>query len=320
MTYEWRDSKFPTIEMRDLLVPLERCFTVQEGPVALRIVEELERLDFSQAVLVTDGPDRQYGLVAYDRLVLLNRDGRPLRVDDEWVDRSLLHCEGREGWRKTVAYLEFLSASRGGAPKPSTRLSLIWPLVALDQLLEALSSRSSVLVGCHGDPFADGDRILLDEPETIGLVTLADLNRQGVRAVMYPLLARLEGSLAALVEHRFQDDPWEWVMRLTSEDSRARIVGYWKLSEREGVNVGATAGAMLSELLRAVGADGGLRDDLGFTSREAFEKATKHLHRFRNLTMHPVRPLIRSTDDCRDLRDALASAIELHDNVPVKGP
>jgi len=298
----WDEAEFPAVSMRDLMVPLDTCFTVPEGPVGLRTTAELKRNDFSQAVVATDGPSPRYGVVSLERLNELNHEGLPLRVDGECVHRSLLSCDGTAGWRKDVARLQKVFSR----PVPlSLRLSHMRPSVRLDRLLEALTARPATLVACYDT------EVEADQPDAIGLVTLADLNKHNLRAAIYPLLAELEGLLAGLVERRFGDDPWEWIMRLTSEDSRARIVGYWKLSEREGVNVGATAGAMLSELLRAVAAAEDVRASLGYPSRTALEQATKHLHRFRNLTMHPVRPLIGSMDDCRDLKDALAVAIGL---------
>ena len=116
------------------------------------------------------------------------------------------------------------------------------------------------------------------EPDgtSLGFFTLSDLNRHPVRAALYPLFAELEVELAILVGISFED-PWEW-LELVPKDRRAALVGYWKMSERDDVDIGPIAGAMLSELGGGVAKHESLRSKLGFESRRQWENTFNGLN------------------------------------------
>ena len=124
----------------------------------------------------------------------------------------------------------------------------------------------------------------------MGLFTRADLNRHPFRAEIYFALAHLESELAQLIRRSF-DDPWDW-LDLLSEEKQARIIGYWEISKRRGVDHGPVGAAMLTELLQIATKSDRLRKLLGFESKKLFKSATGRIPDLRNQIMHPVRPLI----------------------------
>lgn len=304
-------AMLPFVDLTRLVVPLDRCLRTAEGPIDRQLIEEATASGFSQVVLqATGAKEPLHGLVPVERLSELQSSGMPLVMGDAAVDRVDIRPLVDSTSMRDLERLESEWASEGTAVPDSYRLREMAPKLLLGELLRAFDHRTAVLVRPSVE-FEDED----GSPQwydrgIAGILTLSDLNRHPLRAQLYPVLAELEVNVAELVKATYPS-AWDWVLTLTSEDSRARIVGYWKLAEREDVDVGAEAGATLSELLRAVGRDDELRKALGYGSRKSFDAATSSLHRVRNLIMHPVRPLVQSTQDCHQLAAALTVAARL---------
>ncbi len=166
-------------------------------------------------------------------------------------------------------------------------------LTGLDALLEAFETQTIAAI-------LDSDAGL-----PIGFITFSDLNKHHVRSAMYPLFAELEAHLATVIERRHQD-PWTWIAHL-DRDKQARIVGYWELSRRDGVDIGPIAGATLHELLTIVRKDASLRDTLGFTNANKFDSLCHGINELRNLVMHPVRPMFATPADLTKTRQRLTN-------------
>jgi hypothetical protein len=176
--------------------------------------------------------------------------------------------------------------------------------LGLDQLLRRMAQKSPRVVMCDQDTEEYGPVTV-----TSGIVTRADLNHHAIRALVYQVLARLEIAVAGLVRQAASDH-LTWIMRL-SEDSQARILGYWELSKLKGVDTGPVAGATLSELLNTVAKDESLRLSLDYRSRTAFDDAVGGIPGVRNQVMHPVRPLVTDADSCLRLTEILEHTIRL---------
>lgn len=211
------------------------------------------------------------GLVSRERLAMLAGGGEPLRPDDPEIRRH----------------------------------AVIETRPPLDVLLDAMAD-------CPV-------RIVVDSPTltppwtrriSYGIVTLSDLNKHPVRVVIYEILAGLEMAAADLVRAVWGNSV-EWVMKLDRDESKARILGYWKLAELEGVDTGPVTGATLAELLRAIGCRDGLLASPGFRSVTNYHKATGSLPEWRNRVMHPVRPLLTKPAELTKLKTDLLNALDL---------
>jgi hypothetical protein len=161
----------------------------------------------------------------------------------------------------------------------------------IDALLGALAEAQSVLVE--------------SENGELGLVTVSDLNRHRFRTYLYFAFAELEALLARLIDVTY-DNPWEWLVDLR-EDIQARLVGYWEISKRRGVDIGPQAAATLTELLMAVATSDRIRSRLGYRSRKSFDKLAGSLPEYRNRVMHPIRPLVLDREEVAKVKEALTS-------------
>jgi hypothetical protein len=252
-------------DLRGMAVPLEDCMTVCLGAVAPDVVAALEARGYDQAP-ATDASGRCiYGLILTSELKDLLRDGIPLSADSHG-DAMARRC---------------LTIGRG---------------VRLKVLLEKLGEEGAVLVDSVVGADEHGDQVV-----SLGLVTVADLNRQPLRAVLYGYLARAESGLEQLVRTRCKD-PWEWLTRL-AEPAQARIIGYWELAKRRGVDVGPYAALTFTELLGIVEHSPALLSALDYKSKSSFKRATGSLVDLRNQVMHPVRPLVHTRVDVQRLAE-----------------
>ncbi|MGY0619204.1 hypothetical protein [Lysobacter sp. A378] len=156
---------------------------------------------------------------------------------------------------------------------------------ALDDFLARLSDHR--IIGIQGD----GGVI-------VGIVTISDLNRHSFRALLYPLLAELEELLARVIDAEFHD-PWVWLDKLG--DSKSSVVGHWECLKREGLDVGATAGTTLAQLLTVFQETLPLRERL-FSSKSQLKQFKGRALKYRNSIMHPARPLVSSQTEVSSLR------------------
>src|SRR5262245_6443429 len=237
---------FPIVDLRELLIPWEKCFSMKLGPIDDESIEVMKssRYDFAP-VLYRQSPEVVLGLISRERLEKLHSHNLPLAADDEGITR----------------------------PEVQNR-------IRMDALLEVVQEKQANIVV---DEMAEGKKAL-------GLFTVADLNRHPFRAEIYFSLAHLESELAKLIRRSY-DDPWKW-LELLSDDQQARIIGYWEVSKKRGVDNGPVAAAMLTELLKVAVKAEPLRQTLGYDSATALKKAIGRIPNLRNQIMHPVRPLI----------------------------
>jgi hypothetical protein len=249
---------FPTIDLKDLLIPWEKCHGVKLGLVDHKAVQVMEERDYEFAPVFqpVQSGTAVIGLIPRPRLKHLLDTAFELRSDDHSICRPEIYNHP-----------------------------------GLDTLLEAVASNPAALVV---EPAGD-------DVAPLGLLTRSDLNKHPFRSVIYSLLANLEMKLASLVEESFEDH-WDWVSHL-NEDKQARVIGYWELSKRRGVDVGPVGATTLTEMFTVVAKTDRLRGILGYTSRKSFDDAVGRIPDLRNQIMHPVRPLITDVESIVKLKE-----------------
>jgi hypothetical protein len=260
-------------DLRGMAVPLKDCMTVCLGAVAPDAVAALEARGYDQAPVTDASGMCVYGLVLTSELKDLLRNGLPLTAD----------AHGATLARRC------LSISRG---------------VCLKLLLQQLGEEGAVLVDNVIGTERDGEYHW-----SLGLIAVADLNRQPLRAVLYRFLARAESGLEQLVRSRCSE-PWEWLAKL-GEQVQVRIIGYWELAKRQGIDVGPYAALTLTDLLHIVAGSPVLQAELAYKSRNDFSSATSSLVDLRNRVMHPVRPLVHTRVDVQRLTQRVENLEDL---------
>jgi hypothetical protein len=181
------------------------------------------------------------------------------------------------------------------------------PAIELNEITEAVELLTLTAELCQ-------HRALIVRPNesdngSYSLVTISDLNRRPVRALIYPALAQLEELMANFIDDALPDH-WDWLGCL-AEDAQARLVGRWEVEKRSSVDTDVMAGCTLSEMLKIVKQSVTLWRQLGVTSPNNFDKQFGSIPDLRNQVMHPVRPLVRDQTDVGKLHRRLLSVIEL---------
>lgn len=186
-----------------------------------------------------------------------------------------------------VSYAAHLQEEEGlvSPNDPQLKASFVPSRCALDVLLEQISVHRIV-----GVTDASGT--------ALGIMTVSDLNRHAFRAILYPLFARLEEQLSRLIEEHF-DDPWEWIGKLGGD--KVGVIGHWECLKRDGLDVGATVGATLTQLLTVVEKTPEFLEMLSL-SRSRLKDFKGRSVTFRNAVMHPARPLVLNAADVDSLR------------------
>ncbi len=265
------------VDLERLCVPLDRCVAVVPGPVDSNTLSILTERGYDQAPVYEAASRCCWGLVETTYLRELLGAGEPLRSGDPHVRH--------ERWEFRVG-----------------------PFVTVFGLLAKMAEQRAVVVIRESSATEYGYH------ESIwGLFTISDLNRHGIRSAIYRLLADVESGLAKWLE-ALAPDPWVWLHHL-DEEQQARVLGYWELSKRQGVDVGPIAALTLAQLVNVVARHDTAVELLGYTSRSQFAKSTGQLSRLRNRVMHPVRPLILAHTDVGQVYRAVLVLEELRERV-----
>ena len=269
------------VPFRDLCIPLDRCVCVQPGLIEEAVLSKLQEHDYDEAPVYDPITHRLWGLVATNYLAELRDHGLELNGDDPKVsgEGNFFHIG---------------------------HFTPIYPL------LHRLQTYRAVIV-----VRAKEDAVYGDVEFIIGLFSISDLNRQAVRALIYRLFAEVEAGLAVLLERNVADH-WIWLSAL-SEESQARIIGYWEIAKRKGVDIGPISALNLAQLINVIARFKNLLSLLGFDSRKDFESRTGHIPEFRNRIMHPVRPLVLGQEDVRKLYQAARSLEQLREVLEAEG-
>jgi hypothetical protein len=261
------------VQMDLLLTPLENCLAFSPGAVDQTQLERMQASGFDDAPVLC--ADKVLGVVSLSTLEELALRNHPLTID-------AVRVTDRRMWLVCSA---------------NARISVT-------HLLDALIQERCTFI-------CDAPRSVLDPAGPVrGFLTISDLNRHAFRTAMYNILAELEARLAFVIESRY-GDPWDWIRRL-SEEHQVRILGYWDLSKRTGLDVGPVSAATLTNLLKVAGQNADLLSILGFVSRSAYDKAIGGLPGIRNCVMHPARPLITRHSDIERILKAVRLATTLH--------
>ncbi len=169
-------------------------------------------------------------------------------------------------------------------------------LMPVSALLRRLRDEGVILHGA--DPDAD------DYQENwFGIVSTADLNRPIFRAHIYRMLVILETSLGQLIMDEFGDD-WG-AIRLLSDSTQKRIKEFYDEERAEGVDLSPVTNATLSDLFHIATESNNVWRLLEFDDPNQLRPIARGINDLRNTIMHPVRPLIVSWEELKDIVDAV---------------
>jgi hypothetical protein len=265
------------IDLQRLCIPLERTVSVVPGPVDVTILSKLEEHSFDQAPVYDPTKDTYWGLIETTYLRSLFESAQFVREDD-----PIIRNENQEFH--------------------------VGSFVTIFALLEKMTTQRAVVVMQDSDATEYGHARFM-----WGLFTISDLNRHAVRSAIHHLLADVEAGLAKWLE-TLVTDPWEWLKQL-EEEQQARVLGYWELSKRLGVDVGPYAALTLSQLVNIISRHRNAAEKLGYESRSQFDKAKGRLPHLRNRVMHPVRPLVLTHADVASINGSVLTLETLRERV-----
>ena len=301
-----RSREFLTsIEPVDVVTLSEQWIRAELGRVPSEVTARLEEEGFDQAPVRYPESDLGWGLVSTTTLKALSRACQALEP---------AHLEPGDCG---IYFQDVPDPYDEGVPAP-------W---RLELLLDSLVMRSAGFVCLRYEPPVLTEEELGEEHEfkrlfgaatgvlgsrgtergyIIGLMTRSDLNRRAVRAVLYHVLFELEERLSRFVQ-AVHVDVSEWI-RFLREESQARVLGWWEVSRRKGIDLAPIHTATLTELAQVVESSQLAREKLGFQSATKVREALQPIKDVRNKVMHPVRPLVLGAEDVAQLKAALDSA------------
>lgn len=143
------------------------------------------------------------------------------------------------------------------------------------------------------------------DEDRYGIITLADINRRGVKLMIYVVLSGLVSKLSHKIEHKYPDS--ESVFKYLRPDT----IGRWYKNQMEGLEIHVAEQMNLIEIMQIIQAsDQSFVEECGFSSKSDVDDLNS-INEIRNSVMHANRSLIY---DRRDIEDVL-SAIDRAQNI-----
>ncbi len=260
-----KHEKLLEINIKDICIPPEKCFTVKPGYIEADTLSEMDRKNYDYAPVVND--KCVYGLAGKKLL-------RNLHKNNPVLSPSLPEVSDRSHF-----------------------FEVYHSCVTLPQILEKMSDSMAVLV------FETGQAEHHFISHFIGLTTLSDLNRHEIRFALFRIITALESTLEKVISNFFSD-PNDWLKKL-NENDQVRILGYCELAKRNNMETDFIEATQLTNLLNIVAKTKEIIELLKYKSRTDFEKQTGHISQLRNQVMHVVRPLIIKQSDVLRLLETI---------------
>jgi len=157
------------------------------------------------------------------------------------------------------------------------------------------------------------DRIflVLGASDIVGLVAPADLNRIPARASIYLLIASVEGSLGQLIRKVLPDE--EACSQYLSEARLSKLREQQQNAASENLDLGLFDTLYFTDLIDIARRDEQLQNLLGFTATKG--KKFLKIRGVRDKVSHPIRPLISSRKELRDLYEICQLLFDLNGRV-----
>lgn len=132
-----------------------------------------------------------------------------------------------------------------------------------------------------------------------GMITLADVNRRGVKIMIYVALSGLVSRLSNKIEEEYQNS--ESVFK----HLRAETIGRWHKDRMEGIEIHVAEHMNLIEIMQTVQASNRqFVKNCGFNNKEDVESLNS-INQIRNRVMHANRSLIYDRRDIQDITSAI---------------
>lgn len=144
--------------------------------------------------------------------------------------------------------------------------------------------------------FEDYHRESEGESSPHQIITAADLNKRQSKELMYAIIAELENKFAKLIRENNPDSE-----SLHSDLSQPTIER-WETAGEGDVQMHITEYMNLSEMQKIIGKSPDLRSNLGFSSRNQFDKHMSGIIDLRHSVMHTNRTIIESRDGVEQLK------------------
>lgn len=153
------------------------------------------------------------------------------------------------------------------------------------------------------------DDYLEYDDDRYGIITLADVNRRGVKIMLYVVFSGLVSRLARNIE---QEHPSS---ESIFKHLRAETIGRWHKNRMEGLEIHVAEQMNMIEIMQVIQAsDKEFVKKCGFTSKSAVEKMNS-INDIRNRVMHANKSLIYDRRDIKMVLNAIQSSQEIVSNM-----
>ena len=145
--------------------------------------------------------------------------------------------------------------------------------------------------------------------EQYGIITLVDINKRGIKQMLYKIISQLSSDLATKIEsqHPESEDIFKHMRPIT--------IGRWRKDKLNGLNMHISEHMNLLEMMQVIQAsDESFVEKCGFDSKDDVTTLNK-INDIRNRVMHANRSLIYERKEIEEILDVIDEAERILNNL-----
>jgi hypothetical protein len=149
-----------------------------------------------------------------------------------------------------------------------------------------------------------------DDGGQYAIITIADLNKRGVKEMIYPVISELSSRLAQQIETEYPDSEeiFNWI--------RPETIGRWQQDKLEDIELHISDYLNLIEMQEVIkNSDGEFVTKCGFSSKNQVQKQLGGINKLRNKVMHANRTLVHEQEDIDDILRRIQRAQDIIANL-----
>lgn len=141
------------------------------------------------------------------------------------------------------------------------------------------------------------------ENERYKILTLADLNRRKAKEILYALISAVETEFSTEIEKALSSEE-------VFEDVKPETIGRWRQDQLDGMTMHIAEYMTTGGLKKVAAKNEEVYENLGFPSRNQFEKQFSGMSKLRRPVMHPNRSLVEDKEDLEEHLDRIERLYE----------
>ncbi|MFC7212894.1 hypothetical protein ACFQO4_02210 [Saliphagus sp. GCM10025334] len=180
-----------------------------------------------------------------------------------------------------------------------------------EELLEYFSEKDPISIHALREQYPDiaDSELSYKYDEQYGMITLVDLNKRGMKQMLYKVISELSASLGEKIESRYSDS------NAILKHLRPVTIGRWKKDQINGLDMHVSEHMNLLEMMQVIqSSNKDFVEECGFESKSDVETLNS-INEIRNRVMHANRSLVYERKEISEIIEMVNDSQRIASNI-----